>query len=150
MERYTFNKSEKLKSRKAIEELFRVGSSLSSPPFRLIYRKVNKTTSPPFRLDSKKVNQESSPVLMTVAVPKKLIRKAVHRNLLKRRTREAYRLNKSSICNLAIKKNQHYELLFLYQATEIVDYSIIGNSIQALLFRLAEKIKIHNTGSFTS
>lgn len=149
MERYTFNKSEKLKSRKAIEELFRTGSSLSSPPFRLIYRMVNPTTSPAFRLNTSKTGLGTSPVLMTVAVPKKLIRKAVHRNLLKRRTREAYRLNKSSICNLATKNNRHYELLFLYQAGEIVDYSIIRNSIQALLFRLAEKIKTHNTGSFT-
>lgn len=148
MERYTFNKNEKLKSRKAIEELFRAGSSLSSPPFRLIYRMVNHTTSPPFRRNTSKISPGTFPVLMTVAVPKKLIRKAAHRNLLKRKTREAYRLNKSSICDLAIEKNRHYELLFLYQANEIVDYSIIRNSIQALLFRLAEKIKTHNTGSF--
>jgi ribonuclease P protein component len=141
MERFTLNKSEKLKSRKAIEELFRSGSSLSSPPFRLIYRRIYQDISPSFLQNSEKVSLEISPVLMTVAVPKKLIRKAVHRNLLKRRTREAYRLNKSSICAMAKKKNVHYEFLFLYQATEIVDYSIIRNSIQALLYRLTEKIQ---------
>lgn len=141
MERFTFNKHEKLKSRKAIEELFRAGNSLSSPPFRLIYRKVNHATAPPFQMNFSKISPGTSPVLMTVAVPKKLIRKAVHRNHLKRRTREAYRLNKQAIVNLAMKKNQHYELLFLYQATEIMEYSIINSSIQALLFRLAEKIK---------
>lgn len=140
MEKYTFNKSEKLKSRKAIEALFRSGSSLSSPPFRLIYKKVDHTTPPSLPLKNRKSGLGSSPVLMTVAVPKKLIKKAVHRNLLKRRTREAYRLNKSAICNLTRKKNQQYELLFLYQATEIVDYAVIRSSIQALLFRLSEKI----------
>lgn len=141
MERNTFNKREKLKSRKAIEELFRSGSSLSSPPFRLIYREIEQTTSTVFLPDNKKESRGTFPVLMTVAVPKKMIRKAVHRNLLKRRTREAYRLNKSSLSKLAKRKNQHYELLLLYQATEIVDYSVIRSSIQALLFRLSEKIK---------
>lgn len=141
MERYTFNKREKLKSRKAIEELFHSGSSLSSPPFRLVYRKIEQTTSSPLVTNDREESRGTSPVLMTVAVPKKLIKKAVHRNLLKRRTREAYRLNKLSICALAKKKNVHYELLFLYQATEIVEYSLIRSSIQALLFRLTEKIK---------
>jgi ribonuclease P protein component len=141
MERYTFNKREKLKSRKAIEALFRSGSSLSSPPFRLIYRKIEQNTSFPPLLNEREELRGTSPVLMTVAVPKKLIRKAVHRNLLKRRTREAYRLNKPSFCALATKKKLHYELLFLYQATEIVDYAIIKNSIQVLLFRLTEKMK---------
>lgn len=141
MERFTFKKREKLKSRKAIEELFRSGSSLSSPPFRLIYRKIEQTAFPHLLLNDREEHWGTSPVLMTVAVPKKLIRKAVHRNLLKRRTREAYRLNKPSIFALAKKKNVHYELLFLYQATEIVDYAIIKNSLQALLFRLTEKMK---------
>jgi ribonuclease P protein component len=141
MERYTFNRQEKLKSRKAIEELFRLGNSLSSPPFRLIYRKIEQNKTPAILPNYKKESGETSPVVMTVAVPKKLIRKAVQRNLLKRRTREAYRQNKPSICAMAMKKGVHYELLFLYQADEIVDYSTIRNSIQALLFRLNEKIK---------
>ena len=36
-ERYTYNKAEKLKSQKAIEQLFTEGRSVSAYPLRLVY-----------------------------------------------------------------------------------------------------------------
>ena len=126
MERYTFNKKEKLKSRKAIELLFRAGNSLSSPPLRLVYRKVN---------------DGSAPIMMTVSVPKKLIKKAVHRNLLKRRIREVYRQHKPAISKQTEEKSYHYEIMFLYQATEVLEYRTIKNAVNVLLIRLSEIIR---------
>jgi len=125
MERYTFNKKEKLKSRKAIEILFRTGNSISSPPLRLIYRKVN---------------DQSAPIMMTVAVPKKFIKKAVHRNLLKRRIREVYRQLKPTICKQVEEKSCHYEIIFLYQASEVFEYRTIKNAVNILLIRLSKII----------
>ncbi len=125
MERYTFNKKEKLKSRKAIELLFRAGNSISSPPLRLIYRKVN---------------DGSAPVMMTVSVPKKLIKKAVHRNLLKRRIREAYRHLKPVIYKQAEEESYHLEIMFIYQASEVIEYQTIKNAVNVLLIRLSKII----------
>jgi RNase P protein component len=46
MSENTLHKSEKLKSRKSIESLFRSGSVISSPPFRVLYREVEALAHP--------------------------------------------------------------------------------------------------------
>jgi len=77
---YTFRKEERLCSRKYLELLFKNGSSFLLYPFRVSYI---------FLEDKIEV-----PVQVVINVPKKRYKKAVDRNLLKRRIREAYRLNK--------------------------------------------------------
>ncbi|MFC2089619.1 ribonuclease P protein component [Bacteroidota bacterium] len=125
MAEYTFHKDERLKSRKSIESLFQSGKSISSPPFRLFYRQVEELPGP---------------ARMTVAVPRRLIKRAVDRNLIKRRTREAYRIRKSAIYEACLKKNARIELIFLYQSSEILDYKTISRSVQFLLMKLAEQV----------
>jgi len=126
MATYTFNKKEKLKSRKSIESLFRSGSTFSSPPFRLLYRKVEDL---------------SVPVQMTVAIPKRNIRRAVDRNLLKRRTREAYRLQKSGLLEKVTGKNTSYQVLLLYHSTGIADFRTIHSAVRVLLTRLEQAVE---------
>lgn len=126
MATYRFNKSEKLKSRKSIESLFRSGSTFSSPPFRLLYRRVEDF---------------AVPVQMTVAIPRRSIRRAVDRNLLKRRTREAYRLQKQGLMERVSGKKTGYEILFLYQSGEIADYKSIRSAVRVLLTRLEQVVE---------
>lgn len=123
----TFNKQERLKSRKSIEALFRTGRSFSSPPFRLIYRNPGES--------------QPVPVRMTVAVPRRAIKKAVHRNLLKRRTREAFRLQNMALKQKLSGRGESIEILFLYQSTEIVDFRTIRKSVSILLARLLSEIE---------
>ena len=77
---YTFRKEERLCSRKHLDLLFKNGSSFLLYPFRVSYIFID---SPSEVLAQVVIN-----------VPKKRFKKAVDRNLLKRRIREAYRLNK--------------------------------------------------------
>lgn len=77
---YTFRKEERLCSRKHLELLFKNGSSFLLYPFRVSYIFVE--------------DKIEVPVQVVINVPKKRYKKAVDRNLLKRRIREAYRLNK--------------------------------------------------------
>jgi len=124
MAEYSLHSKERLKSRKAIETLFRSGKMISSPPFRLLYQTTEK---------------QDSPVKMTVAVPKKLVKRAVDRNLLKRRTREAYRLNKDLLLSKIKSEDSTYQLVFLYQTKGLADYQTIRSSIRFLLMKLAQR-----------
>ena len=76
---------------------------------------------------------------MTVAVPKKLVKRAVDRNLLKRRTREAYRLNKDLLLSKIKSEDSTYQLVFLYQTKGLADYQTIRSSIRFLLMKLAQR-----------
>ncbi|TCD08241.1 ribonuclease P protein component [Pedobacter frigidisoli] len=77
---YTFKKEERLCSRKHLDLLFKNGSSFLLYPFRVSYLFVNEPAA--------------VQVQVVINVPKKRYKRAVDRNLLKRRIREAYRLNK--------------------------------------------------------
>ncbi len=77
---YTFRKEERLCSRKHLDLLFKNGSSFLLYPFRISYLFVDA----PHEVQAQVV----------INVPKRRYKRAVDRNLLKRRIREAYRLNK--------------------------------------------------------
>ena len=78
----TFSKSERLCSKIAIEKLVEEGKSFHLSPFKISW--LSNT-------------EESVPVQILISVPKRTFKRAVYRNLLKRRIREAYRKNKQSL-----------------------------------------------------
>lgn len=77
--RNNFRKAERLCSHKALAELFAQGEAFLVYPIRCVYRRVEF---------------DGEPMRVLISAPKKNHRRAVHRNLLKRRIREAYRLNR--------------------------------------------------------
>jgi len=77
---YTFKKEERLCSRKHLDLLFKNGSSFLLYPFRISYLFIDQP--------------DSVQAQVVINVPKKRYKRAVDRNTLKRRIREAYRLNK--------------------------------------------------------
>lgn len=79
---YTFRKEERLCSRKHLDLLFKNGSSFLLYPFRVSYLFIDQPADVPAQV--------------VINVPKKRYKRAVDRNLLKRRIREAYRLNKEN------------------------------------------------------
>lgn len=125
MTEFKLYKHERLKSRKSIETLFRSGKIISSPPFRLIYRELEEA---------------EAPFQMAVAVPKKMIKRAVDRNLIKRRTREAYRHSKSIVYEKKPQKPKGLQLVLHYQSRDIANYRTIYNSIRFLLRKLSDRL----------
>ncbi len=66
-----------------------------------------------------------------VSVPKRLFKRAVKRNLLKRRLREAYRLQKELL------PVPGHDILFVYSSAEIADFSVIREEVASLLRKIA-------------
>lgn len=125
MDHQSLRRSERLKSEKAISALFETGSSLSVPPIRLIYLL--------------KSSPENIPIKIGFAVPKKNFKRAVDRNLIKRRMREAYRLNKYLITNEIENANPGIDIMLVYQGQKIEDYNKISHCVTELLKKLSLK-----------
>jgi len=111
-----------------MERVFLQGRSIFKYPMRIV-----------FLIESKKPsNALDSPVQVAFSVPKKKIKLAVRRNLLKRRMREAYRLNRKSILSTE-DSGKTLSLVFIYQHKEILDYSTIEKSMIKLLKKVEEE-----------
>lgn len=95
-------KSERLSGTTAVAALFEHGKSLQAGSLRCRFL---------FRGDG-------SPVRIVVSVPKRSFKRAVKRNLLKRRIRESYRRQKSLLPLGA-------EVLFIYTSREVLPYETI-------------------------
>ena len=86
--------------------MFEAGRSVYAPPIRIVFKLAEEG---PF------------PVSMGVSVPKRLFKRAVDRNLLKRRIREAYRLNKHGLYDLLLQSDQKLHMFIQYTQKEISD-----------------------------
>ena len=78
---------------------------------------------------------------MAVSVPKRLFKKAVDRNLLKRRIREAYRLNKADLSGMLVHKQIRLQLIIQYQKGEMQGYPVIEKAVKEGLAMLVNQLK---------
>ncbi|MDX2002547.1 MAG: ribonuclease P protein component [Chitinophagales bacterium] len=120
--RYTFTKSERLSSKKILESLMQRGKAFQQFPFRFIYLAAELPSD--------------FPVQVCMAVPKRKIAKSVRRNLIKRRMREAYRLQKHSIYGILHGKGTQYAIMVIYTADTVLDYPTISTGMAAGIEKL--------------
>lgn len=89
-ERFTLRKSAKLRHRTLVQDLFQKGKSVYSGPLRVTFRILSEEElKDSFR---KSIPDLIGPVQFMITVPKKKRRHAVDRVLMRRRIREALRL----------------------------------------------------------
>jgi ribonuclease P protein component len=123
--RLTFKKNERLCSRKAIDELYGSGKSFYSGNFKIIF------------LVQKEI--PLYPCQIVFSVPKKLFKRAVDRNLIKRRMREAYRAVKPEFYNRLSDKKIFIHVMLLYTNKEILSFEEINKNMQQALPDLVKK-----------
>jgi ribonuclease P protein component len=114
---FSFPKSERLYKKKDIQELFDKGSSFYLYPFRVFIQK--------------QAGQNTNQVLFSVS--KKNFKKAVDRNLIKRRMREAYRLNKASL-----PETFKLQMAYIYTAKDILLFDKFRDKMIATFKRIGE------------
>ncbi|MFH0759281.1 MAG: ribonuclease P protein component [Bacteroidota bacterium] len=123
--KYSFKKGERLTSRKSVALLFKSGRRTEAYPLRILYD-LN--------------NEGRFPCLMAVSVPKRLFKRAVDRNLLKRRIRETYRQQKAGLYAKLNTENVKIRMVIQYRAGKIADFGTIEKSLEQLLGKITAKI----------
>ena len=111
----TLPKKERLYGKKGIEKLLARGRHGSVDSIR--YR---------FLTDN---GEETNRIL--ISVPKKLFKRAVKRNLLKRRIRECWRKHKH-----ALNVEKGMDILFMYSTKEVLTYQEIYSRMEEIIEKL--------------
>jgi ribonuclease P protein component len=122
--RQTFRKDERLHKKSLIKNLFENGDSFFIYPFRVT--RIKEAFDSPY------------PVQLLISVPKSLHSRAVRRNLLKRRIREAYRKNKEELYTNLTERHEKLIVCITYSSKEILPFSLIQDKIILLLQRLKD------------
>ena len=139
--RFRLRKAEKLRHRSLVDPLFKEGKTLYEFPLRLTWRALDgEALAQSFR-DS--LPDHIGPVQMLITVPKKKRRHAVDRVLMRRRIREAYRLNRLPLKTLIDGDDsvKTLGLAFIYLHDKNLPYSTIESKMKILLKKLSAKLK---------
>ncbi len=136
MPKFTFKRAERLKSRKTIERMFKEGKSFGMYPLRLVWLAVGEGSPPQPPLEG---GRSLPPVQFTVSVPKRNFKSAVARNRIKRKVREAWRLNKHWLYERLQGVEGQLAFMVLYTAKEDMPYPEIEAAMRRMNQRFLKK-----------
>jgi ribonuclease P protein component len=123
---FQFPKKQKLCSETVIKDMFSSGKSFTTSAVRLVWKEYN--------------NEHEVTVKSIIVVPKKKIRLAVKRNIIRRRMKEAYRLHKIELENMLKGKKLQLSIAMIYQKDKILTYKTVEEEIKLILERLSKEI----------
>jgi ribonuclease P protein component len=128
---FTFQKSEKLCSKKIIEKLFSKGNrGFTEFPFRFSWVEV--------KLDS------TFPIQVLITVSKRNFPKAAHRNQIKRQIRELYRTHKNKLYEYFLESDKQFALMISYIAKEKMLHQELSKLFHQSILRLKSDLEKNN------
>jgi ribonuclease P protein component len=159
--RFTYPKAEHLKSRKAIEQLFKSGQSFFVYPYKVVYQFIDNgklvidnespsetPTTMPTDEQSGIIHSQFSitsyPLLSGFAASTRNFKHAVDRNRIKRLGKEAYRLNKHALIEQLGINQLKLEVFFIFTDKKLPDWKLIEPKMQACLKKLIHLTKKHH------
>lgn len=97
----------------------------------------------PFRVIflENRLGESDPPVQFAISVRKKQFKRAVKRNLIKRRTREAWRKQKATLYGWLENHNKNLIILFVYGADVALPYAEIYHRIGQIIKRLETELE---------
>lgn len=125
VKRFGFEKKEKLKSRKQIEDLFASGKGFFIFPIRVSYRFMPG---------------EEGLLQVGVSASKRNFKRAVDRNRIKRMLREAYRLQKMELTESAKQLKLNGSIFFICTDKTIPSFEMLKISMRKCLERLQKSL----------
>ena len=129
MTKFRFRRGERLKSRKMIEQLFAGANSASRFPLLLLWKEMEPEAE----------NTQAYPVQFTASVSKRKFKKAVDRNFIKRRVREAYRLNKHLLYENLPEQAGQLAFMIIFTGKKLEDCDRVDKSMKKLLQKFLEQ-----------
>lgn len=122
---YTYNKYQKLKSKKLVDNLFKHGKSILAFPVKIIVT-VEDSIEPT--------------VLSGVGVSKKYFKKAHDRNYIKRIIKESFRHHQQLIINLSQAKSVNIHFFILYVHKELPKFADFNEQMPTIIEKLIKYI----------
>jgi len=106
--------------------MFASGESFLSYPLKVVFLKTNST--------------KAYPVQAAFTVSKRNFKRAVKRNLLKRRMREAFRLNKPGFYDELAVKELHIAVMFVFIGKDMIEYPVIEKAMISAIKKVLAKV----------
>ncbi len=131
MKFFGFPKHQRLVSKKCIENLFSSGINHFSFPLKSLYIISDCQTN--------EANMQA-----VFIVPKKKFKKAIMRNSIRRKMREAFRLNKNELIEICKSNGKQISIAFVFSSNEVKSFNLIQLATQNILKEISNKIQGSN------
>ena len=132
MSELTLTRAERLRSLKMVRRLFEDGRSGFIYPFRYMWL-----------LDEVSAEEDSNVAVkvgteVLFSVPKRFMKRANKRNLVRRRAKEAYRLGKATM--IAKVGDRHLSIALVYSTKKIHEYKTINHAVERILAEISSNL----------
>ena len=124
---FSLGKVNKLCSPKIIDEIFESGMQVKSYPFVIKYKETELPKDVQFQI--------------VFSAPKRIFRKAVQRNRIKRLCKEAFRTQKHKLDKYLKNRNKQVALFLVYTPKEELTINLLGGRTEKLIKKIISQLE---------